>query len=143
MRKKRIRMRLHRDGTAVVEFAVLLPLVVLIVLGAVELGRGVMTCHILQEAAQAGCRVYSVEETTVAQTETVINEALNRAGITNPTITYVPQTKAEIDTTLEPVTVTISVPYLDVAWISPSFLAGATMQGRCTMPAHLTDSSVP
>jgi len=112
-------VRGKRRGIAAVEFAVMLPLVVLLLLGAVEVGRGVMVSHSLQEAAQAGCRVYSV------------------AGITNQTITFEPPSKGQIDVHMEPVTVTVTIPFVNVAWVSPNFLNGAALQGKCIMPADL------
>ncbi|MCA9246103.1 MAG: pilus assembly protein [Planctomycetales bacterium] len=126
-----------RRGAAVVEFAVCLPLVVLLMLGMIELGRGVMVQHTMQEAAQAGCRVYSARDTTIDQAEAVISEAMTRAGISNYAVTYDPPTKAAMNVHLAPVTVSISVAYADVAWVTPNYLMGASVDGRCILPADV------
>ena len=129
-----------RKGTATVEFAVVLPLIVLLLLGAVETGRGVMVCHALQEAAQAGCRVYSVEDSTLSQARAMVDGIMEDAGITNHQIQFSPSSKSGIDIHMEPVSVTVSIPFADVAWLPADFLAGATLQGRCVMPADLSES---
>lgn len=134
------RLKRQRRGIAVVEFAVILPLIVLLLLGAVEVGRGVMVAHTLQEAAQAGCRVYSVEDTTFADATAIVNQIVADAGITNHTIVFDPPTKAGVNLHMEPVTVAVSVPFIDVAWLSPNFMSGATLEGRCVMPADVDES---
>ena len=127
----------HRTAAAAVEFAVVLPLIVSLLLGAIEVGRGVMVCHALQEAANAGCRVYCVEDTTRAQAAALVDQSLSVAGISGYSIQYDPPSKSAVDTPLEPVTVTVSVPYDQVAWLPITFLNAATLRGTCVMPADI------
>ena len=127
----------RRRGTSVVEFAAVLPLVLLLLLGAIELGRAVMVQHELQGAAQAGCRVYSVSDGTTQDVIDIIDAALAGAGISQYEITYDPPTKSEVDSRLEPVTITVSVDFADVAFFSPDFLSGSTISGSSTMPADV------
>jgi Flp pilus assembly protein TadG len=129
--------RSNRRGAAAVEFAVVLPVVVFLFLGAVELSRGVMVDHSLQEAARAGCRMYSVATTTQQEVDDIIAVCMADAGVANYDVVFDPATKSGIDTEMEPVTVTISVPYSDVAWLSPRYLSGATITASCTLPADL------
>ena len=42
-----------------------------------------------------------------------------------------------MDKTLEDVSVTITAPCADVAWLPPTFFSGATLQGRSVLPADL------
>ncbi|MEQ8211697.1 MAG: pilus assembly protein [Lacipirellulaceae bacterium] len=130
----------QRRAVAATEFAVVLPLIVMLVLGAVEAARAVIVSHALQEAANAGCRVYSVEGTTQANASAIINTAMSNAGLTNHTIVFNPSSKAAVDVPLEPITVTVTIPYSQVAWLPPNFLSGATLQGRCVMPADIDRS---
>lgn len=127
----------QRRGVSVVEFAVVLPVIVLLLAGAIEAARGVMVSHTLQEAAQAGCRVYSVEGTSRADAEAIIETALSQAGISTYAISFSPSNKESVDIPMEPVTVTITADYSNVAWLPPNFLAGATLRGRCVMPADI------
>ena len=122
--------REFRLGTATVEFAVVLPLIVALLLGAVEVGRGVMINHSLQEAAHAGCRVYCVEDSTLTQARNVVDAVMTDAGVTNHTIVFDPPSKAGIDTPMEAVSVTVTVPYMDVAWVPADSPAGGHPAGQ-------------
>jgi Flp pilus assembly protein TadG len=127
-----------RRATAAVEFAVTLPLIVLLLLGAVEFGRAVMVQHTLQEAAQAGCRVYSAEDTETRDADTMIEVAMEKANITDFTVVFDPPTKAAINSKLQPVTVSVVVNYDDVAWLGGSYFSGTQITASCTMPADYT-----
>lgn len=128
-----------RRATSTVEFAIVLPLVVVLLLGAVELGRAIMVQHALQEAAQAGCRVYSVADTTQQDADDMIAAALAEEGITEYSVEYSPEDKASIDTQIEPVTVSVTVQFADVAYFLPDFFSGGAITGASTMPADLED----
>ncbi len=86
------KQRADRRAAAAVEFAVILPLVVTLLLGAVELGRAVSVQHMLQESAQAGCRLYSVNdpELTKQAAIDIIDLAMTHAGIDNYEIEFDP-----------------------------------------------------
>lgn len=127
----------RRKGAAAVEFALVLPIIVTLLLGCLEIGRGIMVQHTLQEAAQAGCRVYSASDADEQAHEEIIAQAMERAGIAKYSITLDPPSKSQIDDVLEPVTVTVSVEFGEVAWLSSAHLAGKTLAGRCTMPADI------
>ena len=139
MRKSTTHTSEHRAGAAAVEFAVVLPFIVLLILGAIEAGRAVMVQHALEEAARAGCRLYVVDDVTEQEARDMIADSLTAAGITKYTITLNPATKAGVDTHLEPVTVTVSVNYADVAWLPARFFTGKAVSGQCTMPADLNE----
>ena len=98
-----------------------LPLMVMLVLGALEVARAVMVSHALQEASQAACRVYSVGGTTMADANAIVDAAMADAGITNYNVEFEPDKKEDVDKTMKEVTVTISVPFADVAWLPPNF----------------------
>lgn len=119
------------------EFAIALPLLVMLVLGAVELSRGVMAQHALQEAANAGCRVYSVYGTSQQDARDIVEQSMANANISNYSIEFSPSTKAEIDEKMEVVSVTVRVEFEEVAWITPNFLTNSTVSGRCALPADL------
>jgi len=127
----------ERRGAAAAETAIVLPLLLLLFFGAVELSRAITVQHSLQETAQAAARVYSVMDGTQSDAQQIISTAMSKAKITGYAVVFQPATKAEIDVNLEPVTVTLSVPYSRVTWISPFFLRNMTIAGACVMPADL------
>lgn len=128
-----------RKGAVAVEFALVAPFVVLLLLGSIEVGRAVMAQHMLQEAAQAGCRLYSMEDVTQAQADAIIAVAMEHAGIDQYEVEYLPASKAEIVSPLQPVSAVVTANYEEVGWLAPFHMGGAKLVGRCTMPADVAD----
>lgn len=126
-----------RAGAAAVEFAVVLPFIVLLILGAVEAGRAVTVQHSLEEAARAGCRLYVVDDVTEQEARDAIAQSLEQSGIKKYSITFNPSSKAGVDTHLEPVSVTVSANYSDVSWLPVNFFSGKAISGQCTLPADM------
>ena len=74
MRSKRIRKMLGNDkGQNLVEFALVVPLLLLLVIGIAELGRAWMTKNILTGAAREAVRMYAVKDNTAAATARATN----------------------------------------------------------------------
>lgn len=123
-------------GAAIVEFAVVLPVIVLLLMGSLELGRAVMVRHVLEETARAGCRVAVFENGTKQDVIDIVDAAMTAAGIDTYTLTVNPDPPENLDA-FEPVTVTVSVAYTDVSWLpSSNFMSESTLTGLCVMPAE-------
>jgi len=94
------RMRRNRGrGQALVEFALVIPLFLLVIFGLVDLGRAVFVNNSLAEAARDGARYGSVQARSYddASRAAVEDWVLDRLeGVPNPTVTVtcVPQTFA-------------------------------------------------
>ena len=58
-----------RPGAATLEFAVVIPALFLMIFGLIEIGRGFMVCHLLENAARTGCRSAVVSGATNASVE--------------------------------------------------------------------------
>ena len=138
--KSLVRRNPKRLGIEVVEFALVLPLFVMLIFGTIEAARAVMVAHSMQEAAQAGCRVYSVKGTPLADASTIISKAMTDSRVTNYSVVFSPATKEEVDVAFEPVKVTVTASFANVAWILPRFMSGKSLQGSCTLPADLENS---
>jgi Flp pilus assembly protein TadG len=106
----------HEDGQALAEFAMVLPLLILLVLGLFEFARAWNTLQVMTDAAREAARRSVVHTTPPPNYDSVIEtaqDALARAGLD-------PE-KGEIDATVQgtswpaargtPVTVTLSYPY--------------------------------
>lgn len=124
-----------RRGIATVELALIAPFVILLILGGIELGRGVMVKHVLEEAARAGCRVVTLHSGTRQEALDIISVAMQNANISGYTVTFSPDPPTGL-TQESPVTITVSVPYSQVSWLPGSFIAGSTLTGDCIMPAE-------
>ncbi|HEX6986741.1 MAG TPA: TadE/TadG family type IV pilus assembly protein [Planctomycetaceae bacterium] len=131
--------RPSRRGAALVECALVMPIMVLVVLGMFELGRAVMVTEVLAHTARTGARAGSITTGTTAGVRAVVNDVLADAGIdasactvqvlVNGAATEVGSAKAG-----DEITVTVSVPYSAVTWVAnPEYLDGRNLSGRCVM----------
>ncbi len=125
------------SGVAAVEFAVLLPPIVLMILGAIEASRAFSVQHALQEASMNGCRIYSLGDKTKQEAIDMIDLSLANSGLTGYTITFDPLLKSDVDVDLEPVCVTLSVPFSNVGFGLTSVFSGATVAAKSVLPADL------
>jgi len=127
-----------RSGAALVELAFVLPVVVLLIVGAIDLGRAIGVQQTLTEAARAGCRLYSLrEEVSETEVQAIVDKVMNDAGFTGHTTVLDPLPNVVV-AQLDPVTVTVSIPYDQVSLLPRSwFMEGATLDGACRMPADM------
>lgn len=118
-------------AAAVVEFAVVLPLLLTILFGIIEYGWVFMVRQTLQTAAREGCR-QSVLQTSVSPYTNVtdrVTTVMAPTGLTTYTITM---THATAGSPVE--IVTISVPYDDVSLMGGFFGTHAyDLAGTCSM----------
>jgi Flp pilus assembly protein TadG len=128
IRKMFIRSR-RSDGQALVEFALLIPLLVIIILGIIEFGRIWMTMNVLASAAREGARKAAVTSPDPAQVQTVVENVLTAADITGATITTVgPNSDNEVTVTVQ----------IDYTVVTGSFVPGlnSTMQLSRSVVMH-------
>src|SRR5581483_6216166 len=120
----------RRRGTAVVEFAVIAPVLVFLTVGIVEMTRGFQVREILSDAARRGCRSGIQPGSSNSAVTTDINDVLTKNSITSTdaTITItVNGNTADVSTAVQndKVLVQISIPASKVAWITPVFLSSS------------------
>jgi Flp pilus assembly protein TadG len=121
----------ERRGVAVVEFALVAPLMVLLVLGMLECGRLFLVRQTLIVAAREGARVAAYSDR--GQVAPQVNRVLADASLAGATITTEP---AGSPAAGDPVTVRVSLPFQNAAWIPPFFLRGHTVTASATMRKH-------
>lgn len=95
----------QQKGQSLVEFALLLPILVIIVFSAVEFGRLWMTMNVLTGAAREGARVASVTAPNAALVQNAANNVLSAVNISGATVTVVGPDAANA------VTVTVRINY--------------------------------
>jgi Flp pilus assembly protein TadG len=122
----------QRRGTAVVEFALIAPLFLLLLFGIIEFGRVVMVQQLITNAAREGARMAVIEGANDSTIETDIEDRL--AG------SSVPGATCSISLTADPVNgdrkvVTVSVPFNQVSWLSVPMLpmTPETLTSQCVM----------
>ena len=112
-RKRRIGRKATDDhGAAVVEFALVLPLLMLMVFGTIQFGLLFNRQQALHAAAREGARVAALPSTTQAEISARATSALDgRPHAATPTIAVVPNVTKPCDARLgESVVGTVSVP---------------------------------
>ena len=121
----------RRRAAAVVEFAVVLPLLLTILFGIIEYGWVFMVRQTLQSAAREGCRL-AVLQTSVSPYTAVterVNSVMAPTGLTSYTIQMTHATPAS---PME--TIVITVPYNDVSLMGGFFgTHDYDLGGSCSM----------
>ncbi|MFW6457088.1 MAG: TadE/TadG family type IV pilus assembly protein [Planctomycetota bacterium] len=74
--------RWGRAGQAVVEFALVLPIFLLLILGAVDFGRAYYRLHLLTNAVRVGARAGSLPGSTEEELENIVGSILEDSGLT-------------------------------------------------------------
>jgi Flp pilus assembly protein TadG len=128
-----------RRGSAIVEFAFVAPLFLIMIAGVIEIGRAIEVVQLLTNASREGARVASFDSTTQSTTVTsAVNAYLSNRGITGATTTLSPNPPTGASNG-QPVTVTVSIPFSQVNWLNSSFyLGGRSLQATsvmCRQPA--------
>jgi Flp pilus assembly protein TadG len=121
------RSRARRRGTAVVESALLLPLLLLLLLGVWEVGRLIEVSQVLDNAVREGARQASTGQLSNDDVKIAVCAYLKEAGLpdytsvrnTVVTVTDVtsPGTDVSNATQLDQLQVSISIPFSDVRWV--------------------------
>lgn len=125
--------RSQRAGAAVVEFAIVGPLMIMLTMGMMEVGRAVMVKQVMVNASREGARMAILpsanSQTVIAQ----VQSQLAASSINGTTVTISPPSldNAPAGT---PVTVAISVNANQVSWIpNPAFTLNKMITTATTM----------
>jgi len=129
----------RRRGIEVVEMAIVLPIIILITLGTLEICEGIFLRQKLELAAHEGSRVSIRKNATVDDVRSAIKDNLDSRGIDYggdiaAAVTITPDPSAAA--TLTPISVTVSVE-TDANLRMPislyRYLAGRTLTGEVSM----------
>jgi Flp pilus assembly protein TadG len=125
--------RKQRRGAAVVEFAVVAPLFIMLVFGMIEYGRMVMVQQLIVNAAREGARLGVLDGATTAAVTSAVTGYLSNASISGATVTVSPSPPSSAGYGA-PVSVTVSIPFSQVSWLpSPMYLGGKTLTTTTVM----------
>jgi len=98
----------NRRGNAVVEMALMMPILLLLVFGITEFGRAWMTVNVMYTAAREGARLAVVTNPDVDAVRTRVNEVLGAAHITSTSVTVTGPDAADL---ARKVTVTVTADF--------------------------------
>lgn len=152
--RRNARPQESRDGAAMVEFAIISPVFLALVLGVVEIGTALEASNLMTSALREGGRLATMDwETVVPQNltpnekvETDIRNFLQAAGFpaseVHLTIRHAeganegqPFDLADPDNKLQLFTISASIPYDSVSSYPSNFLSGQTLKASITMRA--------
>lgn len=74
-------------GQSLIEFAFILPVLLLVLFGITEFGRAILTVNILTSAAREGCRKAVVTAPNIDEVTDKVTEVCRAAGVTPTSIT--------------------------------------------------------
>jgi len=119
-----------REGTAVVEFALVVPIVFILFFAAVEFSRVAMIRHTVDNAVYEAARAAIVPGATAADAQAEARRVLSAVGVVVPTITVTP---SRIDRATPMVSVRISVPINANSYVPPQYFAGRSITRELTL----------
>ncbi len=105
-----------KRGSATVELAMVLPIVLLIFMSIVEFGRVMSVYQTLHTAAREGARAASLPGADNTAVLDRINFELSKAGLPNGTIETTPSDISTANRN-DPVTIKVSLPYSSIGWM--------------------------
>jgi len=132
-------VRHNRCATACVEFALILPVLLIFVLGLLEMGRFTEVRAILAQAAEEGARQASTGQMTDAQVVSVVTGCITAAGLptTNLTVTVLDLSQPGVDVShanyMDNLQVTVSLPFSNVRWCSSLLVTNANTVVEATV----------
>lgn len=118
------------------EAALVLPVLLLLILGMIEMSQLGMANQVLTNAAREGARVAVIPGNTADDVTTTVQRLMNQGGITNytPTITPPDPTTTKLG---DPVTVSVSTSFKNISWLSkPLYLGSVTLSGSSTLSSE-------
>jgi Flp pilus assembly protein TadG len=128
--KKRIKKQSDRRGAAMVEFAIVAPLLFFLFFASMEFCRVAMIRHTADNAVYEGCRVGIIPGATNAEVQAETQLILNSLALTNVGISVTP---AVIDKDTDEVTVRVVVPLDDNSFVPNQFVAGRSVTRELTL----------
>ncbi len=129
---ERGRAKANRRGVATVEFALIAPLFFMLVLGCIELGRGLMVQQVLTNASREGVRNAIMLSGTESSAITAATNFANGATVGGVSVVVTPNpTTASAG---DMISLTVSVPFANVTWVpAPWFMGGTTLSATSVM----------
>jgi Flp pilus assembly protein TadG len=123
----------RRRGLALVEFALLLPVLMTLLVGAWEAGRLIEINQILSNATREGARQASAGQATSSQVQQTVLNYMKNAGLptTNAVVTVSDLTNSgdpSNATQLDHLQVSVSIPFKDVRWSTLTLVTSPTTQ---------------
>lgn len=124
----------RQRGGALLEFALVIPVFAVFLIGIVEIGRAVMVQQTLTDVSHGACRLAILEDKTLGDVETHVQTAMSAASLPAYNLIVDPNPPSDA-ASFNPITVTVQVDYDEIAFgFVPGFFRPDTLQGVTVMP---------
>ncbi len=131
--RKRKPLAGNRWGAAATEFAVVAPVMILLTMGMIEVGRLVMVKQMMVNASREGARLGALPMTTNAEVVARVTNELSSSSINGVTITVTPENLATAPAGTQ-VKVQLSVQASQISWVpNPLFSISKNIVTSTTM----------
>jgi Flp pilus assembly protein TadG len=121
----------RRTGATVVEFAVVVPILLMLIAGIIEFGRTIMVEQIMTNASREGTRKATLPGATASDVKAVVKNYGSAAGITvNDDEIVITPTDPSSAATGDQVSVEIKLAYSRVSWLPTTWFLSSTAQLR-------------
>jgi Flp pilus assembly protein TadG len=134
MMKSRKRIT-KRRGAAAVEFALVLPVYMVLLLGVLEFARLGMAVQVVTSAAREGCRVAALPGNTATDAQNRVNAVLSQSGFPNATITLTPADPTTASGGTQ-ITLSLSIPFSQLSWLGTASFANTNIHGSATFASE-------
>ena len=125
-----------RRGASLIEFSLVAPVFILLVMGIIELGRVLMVQHLMTNAARQGCRVGVIGGTSTQTISSKSLQALSTQGVPSVQASVqVNDGSADASTAKsgDEITVIVSVPMKTISWVPFPGYSSGTLTARYTL----------
>lgn len=124
---------LGRTGASAVEFAFVAPLMIMLTMGMLDVGRMVMVKQLLVNATREGARLAVLPGATTEQVESQVASQLESSSVRGATVSCNPSI-IESAPQGSAVTISVQVPATSVSWIpKPLFSMNKDLTASTTM----------
>jgi Flp pilus assembly protein TadG len=124
-------------GAAAVEFAVIAPVILFVIIGIIEVARAFMVTEMLSSAARVGCRTGIIPGRSTSDVTTAVTNYLSGMGVTTESITVeVNDVVADPSTAADfaEITVIVSIPIANISWLpTVHYLTGTNLSAQYTL----------
>ncbi len=135
--RKHRRRRVTRRGTAIVEFAFVAPVLLLVMFACIEFTRFQMMQALAEDAAYYAARHVVVPGATVEEAEQIALDLLSTLGTNGPIVAITPFAEAvqqqQIGADTTSVRIDIQIPVASNALFTPSFMTSGNIQKITTL----------
>lgn len=126
------RGRNSQSGSALIEVAIVLPILLVLSMGMLDFGRAFHTKSLLDQAAREGCRLAVVTAPDIALVESRVTSVLASGGVTPGAVTVVGPDASRMVTVNVSATFTFVTPGV-FAFVGGDYGSTISMSGQATM----------